>query len=184
MMNDLPKRKPLRLPHYDYSQRGAYFITICTIGRQPILGTCIPPAVCHGICRMAPTPVGAIVEECWGQLAEHLPGVRADTFVMMPDHIHGILFLEGGPGEEGPGGQEMVGEGPGGQRPGGQGRPPLQKVIQGFKSITTRRCFSLGYRRIWQRSFYDHVIRTEADYLRIRQYILDNPAHLFETFPP
>ena len=59
---------------------------------------------------------------------------------------------------------------------GGQSRPPLQRVVQRFKSITTRKCWVLGHKTLWQRSFYDHVIRNEAEYRRIWQYIDDNPA--------
>ena len=59
---------------------------------------------------------------------------------------------------------------------GRQSRPPLQRLMQRFKSISTRQCWELGFKTLWQRSFYDHVIRSEKDYLSIRQYIDDNPA--------
>ena len=58
---------------------------------------------------------------------------------------------------------------------GGQSRPPLHKIIQGFKSVTTRQCFKFGYRIIWQRGYYEHIIRDENEYYRICEYIRNNP---------
>ena len=63
---------------------------------------------------------------------------------------------------------------------GGQSRPPLQRLMQRFKSITTRRAWDMGYTKLWQRSYYDHAIRNDADYLRTWQYIHDNPARWAE----
>lgn len=83
-----------------------------------------------------------------------------NKYVIMPNHVHAIVCIDA--------------------TRGGQSRPPLQKMMQKFKSMSTRRVWNMGYTKLWQRSYFDHVIRNEADYLRIWQYIDDNPAHWAE----
>lgn len=80
--------------------------------------------------------------------------IKTKDYIIMPNHIHGIIEIKGG-----------------------QGRPPLPKIIQGFKSVTTRKCFELGFRQIWQRNYYEHIIRNEKEYLLIKQYIINNPMN-------
>lgn len=109
---------------------------------------------------MSLTTVGAIVAECLERINDENAGVCVDKYVIMPNHIHAIICLDGGKG--------------------GQSRPPLQRVMQRFKSITTRKCWDMGIKSLWQRSYYDHVIRNEQDYLRIWQYIDDNPFRWLE----
>ena len=106
------------------------------------------------------TPIGKIVEECILSLSLHNNGIWLDKYVIMPNHIH--LLLRFVPAE------------------GGQSRPPLQKVMQSLKSVTTRKCWEFGISKLWQRSFYDHVIRNETDYLKIWQYIEENPLRWSE----
>ena len=183
-------RKGIRLPEYDYSSEGAYFVTVCTDGKRRILSDLLTvgaddsvrpytlsgnTVVADGSVRhhtlpgstvvaddsvrsAAPTiltPIGKIVEDCILSLPLHNHGIRLDKYVVMPNHIH--LLLRFVPAE------------------GGQSRPPLQKVMQSLKSVTTRRCWQFGVSKLWQRSFYDHVIRNETDYLKIWQYIEQNP---------
>ena len=167
-------RKGIRFPEYDYSSEGAYFVTVCTDGKHRILSD-LPTVgaddsvrpytlsgntvVTDGSVRPAVptilTPIGKIVEDCILSLPLHNHGIRLDKYVVMPNHIH--LLLRFVPSE------------------GGQSRPPLQKVMQSLKSVTTRRCWQFGVSKLWQRSFYDHVIRNETDYLKIWQYIEQNP---------
>lgn len=158
---ELPNRKPLRLHDFDYSQNGSYFITICAYEKSPIFGKLVGADDPVRPFQVRFTEVGQIVADTWQQMDHVWAGVTAEQFVVMPNHFHGVLRIDGA-------------------EAGGQGRPPLQKLVQGFKSVTTRRCFPLGYRQIWQRSFHDHVIRNEADYLRILQYIDQNPARWAE----
>ena len=106
------------------------------------------------------TPIGKIVEDCILSLPLHNHGIRLDKYVVMPNHIH--LLLRFVPSV------------------GGQSRPPLQKVMQSLKSVTTRKCWQFGVSKLWQRSFYDHVIRNETDYLKIWQYIEENPLRWSE----
>jgi len=87
--------------------------------------------------------------------------IRAGKFCIMPNHIHGIIFIEQGGHDGGTGGQS---------------RPPLHKVLQEYKSVTTRMCFQMGCQKIWQRSYHDHIIRNEAEYQHIWRYIDENPA--------
>ena len=65
---------------------------------------------------------------------------------------------------------------------GGQSRPPLHKIIQGFKSVTTRNCFNFGYRIIWQRNYYEHIIRNENEYYKICKYIKNNPIRYIKKY--
>ena len=101
-----------------------------------------------------------MIEDSIRQMEKHHSNVSVLKYIVMPNHIHMVIAID-----------DMAG---------GQGRPPLQKIVQGFKSITTRKCWDYGRKHLWQRSFYDHVIRSEADYLSIWQYIDENPAHWAE----
>ena len=187
-------RKGIRLPEYDYSSEGAYFVTVCTDGKRRILSELptvgadsVRPYALSGsangadnsICSHALpgatvaaddsvrpavstilTPIGKIIEDCILSLPLHNHGIRLDKYVVMPNHIH--LLLRFVPAE------------------GGQSRPPLQKVMQSLKSVTTRKCWQFGISKLWQRSFYDHVIRNETHYLKIWQYIEQNPLRWSE----
>ena len=158
------RRKTIRLPGSEY-EAGWYFVTICTVNRENLLANvkCVVGAddsvrPCDAFREYiaVPTSVGVLVQECLERLTNQDDGVFVDKYVIMPNHIHAVICLDGGTG--------------------GQSRPPLQRIVQRFKSITTRKCWALGHKTLWQRSFYDHVIRNEAEYRRIWQYIDDNPA--------
>ena len=162
------RRKKIRLPESAYDA-GWYFVTICTKDRRGILSVIRPVVGADDSvrpCGASPgfelllTPLGATVKECLEQLRNKAEGIFIDKYVIMPNHVHVIVCLEA--------------------EKGGQSRPPLQRVMQRFKSITTRYGWKSGYQTLWQRSYYDHVIRNEADYLRAWQYIDDNPAHWAE----
>ena len=147
----MEKRKPTRLKEYDYSTPGAYFVTICTKDKKHILSNI---AVGEGLCALPKntlTQTGEIVEESLKYINENIDGITIDKYVIMPNHIHIIIVIE---------------------NTGGHGGPPLQNIINRFKSYTTNR---VG-RIIWQRSFHDHIIRNREDYLSIWQYIEENPA--------
>ena len=152
-----PERKRLRLPDHDYSSPGAYFVTICTKDRRCILSRITvgeglaPPAV-------ELTGVGIIVEEQIRALPERYPSIAVDKYVIMPNHVHLLLCLK---------------EGAGGASP----SPTLFDVLRVFKSMSTRRARGLlGPLPLWQRSYYEHVIRSEGDAQEIQAYIDRNPA--------
>lgn len=136
MKDGVPERKHPRLKQYDYSQDGVYFVTVCTNGKKRILSRIVgrpapwPPEV-----RL--TPIGKIVEQTLKNTVNVYPGVSIDHYVIMPNHIHFLLRIDGG-----------------GQR---AGRPTLMTMIHGFKNVVTRK---IG-QKIWQNSFYEHVVRDE-----------------------
>lgn len=150
----LPKRKPVRLKGYDYSTAGAYFITICVQGRRCILSQITvgeglaPPAV-------QLTDMGKLAEQQLQAIPARYPSAAIDKYVIMPNHIHLILRLQAGAGGASP-------------------SPTVTQVIGVFKSLTTRLC--PDETKLFQRSFYDHVIRNETDYQEIWTYIDQNPA--------
>ncbi len=159
MVLDRPKyrRQSIRLQGYDYSLAGAYFVTICTQRREPLFGD-----VRDG--EMILNDAGDIVEWAWLRLPERFPGIDVDEMTVMPNHIHGVLFL----------GDALT--------------PPLSVpkatnlagVVRAFKSITARHVNVLlgrGDRPVWQRNYYEHIVRNDEELNRIRQYILDNPAN-------
>jgi len=181
-------RRSMRLPGYDYTQPGAYFVTVCTQNRECMFGD-----VVEG--QIALADPGRMVESVWRDLPEHYPGVALDEFVVMPNHLHGIIILVGaGPRAcpDKPRQPQGVAGGPGrpqgvADRPGQpQGVAPtlsLPDVVHRFKSLTTaryrREVRECGWQpfadRLWQRNYYEHVIRDEDELDSVRQYIAENP---------
>lgn len=153
---DYPQRKRMRLSEYDYTTEGAYFVTICSNKRLPILGR-----ITDGI--MILNSNGKIVRESWLELPIIYSSVRIDMFVVMPNHFHGILFLVGA-GSSGPQDKPMT--------------PSLSTVIAHFKHCTTTKINDLHHAihtKRWQRGFYEHVVRNEEEIYKIREYIQNNP---------
>lgn len=155
----LPKRRKNRLTEYDYSQNGAYFITICTQGRRQILWKSASAPVGASIARPQQTPAlsrtGKVVEACIIEIAERYPHISVEKYVIMPNHIHLLLLVQ-----REPGGRAML-------------APTVSTVIQQFKGAVSKR---LGF-TIWQKSFHDHVVRTEHGYRQIWNYIDTNPQN-------
>ena len=157
------RRQAERLRLFDYAAPGAYFITVCSWNRQVILGD-----VMGG--RVILSDAGRIVEEAWLALPRHYPSLALDAFVVMPNHVHGILIL----GDVGAGfkpAPTVV-----------AGRPPrrhaIPEIVRAFKTFSARQinvqAQSVG-RHVWQRGYYDHVVRDDRDLGRIRDYIFTNP---------
>lgn len=166
------RRRSLRLKGYDYSSAGAYFITICTHHRQCLLGT-----ILNG--EMQLSKMGWIAHEEWENSATIRQEIEFDAWVIMPNHIHGIVilndnFLEMNRKSTGamhlPVADRLI--------------PPLKprslsSFVQGFKSVTTKRINLLRNAQgtpVWQRNYYDHIIRSEASLISIRKYIQNNPV--------
>ncbi len=163
----MPRRKSIRLKNYDYSLPGYYFITICAQNHAKIFGNIITAvgaddSVCPNTAdpepHMLANDIGRIVEKCWYKINNLYENVKTDAFCLMPNHIHGIIVISEG----------------------GQGRPPLHKIIQGYKSVSTRMCYKYNYRNIWQRNYYDRIIRNEEEYSKIQEYIINNPLKWHE----
>ena len=159
---ELPKRKHPRLDNYDYSSAGAYFITICTQNRRCVLsrivGRGLAPAETTAI---EYTSLGEIAEKQLFLLADRYPYLTIDQYVIMPNHIHAILILNG----------ETAGASP---------RPTLTDIVCTYKSLTTRECKKSGFReKLFQTSFYEHIIRSREDYEEIVKYIYENPIRWY-----
>ena len=173
---DRPKRKPLRLPDYDYSAPGACFVTICTHDRRCILSD---TAVGEGLAPPAATltPIGQIVEEQIRAIPARYPAIEIEKYVIMPNHIHLLVSIRDLSGGASP--SPTVGTGASSSE--GDMLPSLFDVVRVLKSLTTRmaRPF-LGENPLWQRSYHEHVIRNEEDYRQIREYIDTNPARWAE----
>jgi putative transposase len=156
----------MRLTGYDYSQAGAYFMTVCTQHRECLFGNVI-----DGV--MVLNEAGRMVIDWYFEIESKYPVVYCDDYVVMPNHIHFVLFNVGDDLRVVP--QFLAGEHTG---------SPLPTIIQWFKTMTTnayiRGIKNQGWKpfngKLWQRGYYDHIVRNEADLDRIREYIFNNPA--------
>jgi len=156
-------RKTNRLTGYDYRTPGGYFITICTVHKKPLFGE-----IENG--EILPNQIGKIVQNQWFQIPNHRPAVilYEDEFILMPDHIHGIVWIDD------PEPEKMI-VCP--KRSGLQANS-LGAILGLFKSRTSRLVNELRNTpgdTIWQRNYYDYIIRNDKDLTQIRKYILDNP---------
>ena len=151
---DLPARKHVRLKEYDYSQNGAYFVTICAVGRECIFSDIThpvgPDALIGPTVRL--TEIGRVVERYIQSTPQAYPTVRVEHYVIMPNHIHLLLTLKGGPM--------------------GASGPTLPRIIKALKGMVTR---EIG-RAVWQAGYHEHIIRDDNDFLLHWQYIDQNPA--------
>ena len=170
-------RHTARLPGYNYTQSGAYFVTICTHGRE---------------CIFDDARLMRLVELQWRSIGRYCPGVAVDEFVVMPNHVHGIVWIN----RRDPVGVQHTASS---DDPSGMNlhhasnltfepacAAPLHTVragslaaiVRAFKSSSTKRVNELrrtpGF-RVWQRSYWDRIVRNEAELNRVRQYIRDNP---------
>ena len=163
-------RHSIRLESYDYSQQGAYFVTICTQNRQCFFGNIVDGNVSF-------SDVGEMVLSQWKMLPERFAPVVLDEYVLMPNHLHGIIYLSSSEGEH-------TITPPNEWQPRTFQRPArntLGEVVRSFKAATARLVRVAGYGDFaWQREYYEHIIRHEQDLERVRLYITNNPAHWSE----
>jgi REP element-mobilizing transposase RayT len=154
-MNDFRSRKPNRLKGFDYSDNGAYFVTICTKNREELFGT-----IAGAEFRRPQAEILTKLSECGltvkneiDVLSSKYPEIFVDKYVVMPNHVHMIIVVSGG------GRQNAA--------------PTISRVINQWKrAISIKTDFSP-----WQKSFHDHIIRNGADYDRIARYIENNPSN-------
>ena len=195
----LPRRKTIRLQNCDYSQNGAYFVTICTAYKRPLFGVVRrgdpfgrPPVPAY----VELSETGRIVESYLTEIPSHYPDVHLASYVIMPDHIHMILVLTQNqpqragqcpaPTEEsdlscrrgGTPGPPATTEKPVPpcRRGGTPGPPALPKIINAFKSLTTRKAGT----SLWQRGYYEHILRNQQDFDEAAGYIAGNPVRRME----
>jgi len=190
------RRKRLRLEHYDYARAGAYFVTVSVQNCLPLFGE-----VLEGEMRL--NDAGEMVHAWWDKLPEKYPNVHTDAFIIMPNHIHGIIIIHnveatprGRPNADGtkrPSELTANHGQPHGAAPTDDEKPILGDVVRWFKTMTTN-AYIRGVRqqhwtpfdkRLWQRNYYEHIIRNDNDFEKIRTYINTNPLrwHLDEENP-
>ena len=173
-------RRSIRVKRYDYSQPGAYFVTLIAKNRKCIFGR-----VEGNHIRL--NEIGELVVNCWLRIPNHFgKKTNLDDFVLMPNHLHGIIFIYEalGKGEASPGIvtspiESISGDASPLQPRGTQSRS-LGAIIQNFKSISARQVNRLYFEpgnKIWQRNYYERIIRNEGELNAIREYILDNPIN-------
>ena len=170
MEKDFPKRKHLRLKRYDYSFAGAYFVTICVKDRKRLLSDIIKPVGVGALDdpQIRLKPIGKIVEK-YLLSSENIPGVKIDRYVIMPDHIHAIIFLDP---------DKYV------LRQSGSSRAPtptnemLPHIVSTFKRFCNK---EIG-NNIFQRGYIEHIIRDREDYETRRKYIYENPKRWYYKY--
>ncbi len=181
MLKKYKDKKQYRFKNYDYAQNGFYFVTICAKNREIFFGEI---DLLVGRVKMKLSDMGLIAEKFWREIPEHFPFVRLDEFVIMPNHIHGIIEIvkENNEGT----GQPLVGtgqcpvptEGMVGSRFGHVTPKSLSIIIGSYKSIVTK-TIKLQISNLffaWQPRFHDRIIRNDDELNKIRQYIFSNPA--------
>lgn len=185
-------RRSVRLRGYDYAQYGAYFVTICVCRRECLLGV-----VARDNVRL--TTMGEIVRTEWLESEEIRPGLQVDAFIVMPNHFHGIVILPVGAHSSAPFSVEANHALGAHSRALNLGadrtsrahssaplrRPPrsLGSFVAQFKAVTTRRINAARHTPgmpVWQRNYYEHIVRDEGELEAIRSYIADNPRRWAE----
>jgi REP element-mobilizing transposase RayT len=210
-MAELPQRHTIRWQGYDYAQAGAYYLTICTDDRRHWFGH-----IWDGV--MHPSAIGQLARRCWNAIPEHMPHVDIGEFVVMPNHVHGIVIIRerlvvpvgadhdrpdtmpppetmpDDPGTGMPGGDPDTAHAPSHhtrtrhdaplrdpRKPPGIPRGALGQIVASYKSAVTRMAYRDGLlphgTPIWQRNYWDRVIRDDGEHERIAQYIRDNPMN-------
>jgi len=157
--------KSTRLPDWDYTAASWYFVTICTRGRLPTLGQVVGDTI-----RLS--PAGQVASQEWLRAPAVRPNVSLDEFVVMPNHLHGIIVID-----ELPAAMRLGAPHRGASTRARLYPNSLGSIIGQFKSNATRRIWVAGFRDFsWQPRFYDHIIRSEASLDAIRKYIRENPV--------
>jgi putative transposase len=187
-------RRSIRLADYHYANPGAYFVTICTHH-----GICLFGAI-QGT-EMSSNDAGRMISRWWAELASKYAHVRPDMHVVMPNHFHGIIIIEDDPSSDPPVADASVGAALRGRPPtsrpleprfpyehaaheGAHEAAPLSDIIGWLKTMTTneyiRGVKTRGWPRfvghLWQRDYFERVIRSENELLKVREYVLNNPA--------
>ena len=164
---EMPSRKANRLGKHDYSRSGHYFTTVCTQNRRSAFGDIVDE-------KMILNEAGRIVAESWEWMGRRYDHVELDAWAVMPNHLHGIVIIHDMRTDEN---VRRGGSGTARARISGRAKP-LGRLIGAFKTVSAKRIsehHGAPEIRLWQRSFYDRIIRDEAELNRIREYIRNNP---------
>ncbi|MCR4439469.1 MAG: transposase [bacterium] len=168
---DRHHRRSIRLKGYDYTQPGAYFIPICAHERASLFG-----AVVGG--EMVLNEYGRIVQTCWDAIPNHFPHAELDAFVVMQNHVHGMLWIVETDGARNRVRATHAWPLPRNARPSGPASGALGAIVGSFKSAVTRRINALRGTPgppVWQRNYHQHILRNEGALNTIRRYIAENP---------
>ena len=162
------RRRTLRLRDFNYSSARGYYFTSCVTGREHLFGSV-------GESELFLNSAGQMVRDIWNKLPERFPSVTVDEFIVMPDHVHGIILLD-----ETRYDQQGVGAGlapPILKKGAPRDAPTLGQIVGAFKSITAKSINTLLGRTgpVWQRNYYERVIRNEEEWNALRRYIRENP---------
>ena len=157
------RRRSIRLRGYDYTQDGAYYVTIVTQGRRTLFGDIVEG-------EMQLNDTGQLIANAWEWLATRYPHVELDSYVVMPNHLHGIIVITS---DHRRGGSRTARA-----RTAPTRRKPLGRLIGAFKTVSTKQV-NLAHgtpgRLLWQRNYYEHVIRDDEEWNQVREYIAGNP---------
>lgn len=181
VQHQIPNRQSIRLPNYDYSQQGLYFITVCTQNREYLFGDIVNA-------KMNLNPVGEMVDRWWNEIPNKYPGVKLDICQTMPNHIHMIINIVSDGSVRG----STHGSTPTkkynndnnvGADPCVRPYPTVGTIIQWFKTMTTNEYINHVKtnhwepfsKRIFQRNYYEHIVRNDVELFKIREYIENNP---------
>lgn len=152
-----------RLKNWDYGSHGLYFVTICTKNKQPYFGRITNNVEMQNFASLQPTIMGNIAQQYWNEIPKHFPFAELDAFVIMPDHVHGILFLnkptytEWNPNAFGSQSQNLA------------------SIIRGYKAAVKKYATLSNLEFDWQARYYDRVIHEGSELHATRKYIEDNP---------
>ena len=154
-------RRSIRLGCYDYSQDGWYFVTIRALGHKCLFGK-----FADGQIQLY--EYGRIIDKCWKWLAEQYDYVHLDRYVVMPNHLHGIIIIRKSGSRTAPTTKNT------------QKCKPLSRLVGAFKTVSTKQINIIRNtpgRKLWQRNYYEHIIRNEEELNHVRQYITENPLN-------
>lgn len=163
------RAESIRLKGYDYSQPGIYFVTICCDQKQHYFGE-----IKHQL--MALSPIGQIAQQCWLAIPNHYPNIALDEYVVMPNHVHGLIKINYHDCHV-----EAQNFAPLRIADGSQNKfrvipQSIGAIIRGYKIGVTKWCRNNNFKYfLWQRNYYEHIVRDEIELFRIQQYIKNNP---------
>jgi len=162
-----PARHSIRLPGFDYSRAGNYFVTICADQRRCLFGRIEKD-------EMVLTRLGETVRKCWIEIPQHFPSVEIDSYVVMPNHLHGILVVNPKfPDASRQQRSTLIAE--------SFGKPvsgSIPTIIRSFKAAVTKRAHESGFLSggvVWQRGYFEHILRDSREFVNAKDYIIKNP---------
>jgi putative transposase len=166
---DIHHRSSIQLPWYDYSQDGWYFVTMCALGHKCLFGKFVDG-------QIQLYEYGRIIEKCWKWLAEQYDYIHLDRYMVMPNHLHGIIVIREGGSRTAPTTNNTQKY----QSFNNRKHKALSRLVGAFKTISTKQINIIRNtpgRKLWQRNYYEHIIRNEEELNHVRQYIDDNPIN-------